>query len=86
MTIIALVAICISQDMGEIYPKDLSLLLVNGVFILPVSFALFTIGPSLISAPEVSLYTLIETVLGPVLVWTYCIDNYVSSFCEYDNC
>lgn len=55
--------------MGVITPKDLSLLLFNGVFILPVSFALFTIGPSLISAPEVSLYTLIETVLGPVLVW-----------------
>ncbi len=36
---------------------------------LPVSFALLTIGPSLISAPEVSLFSLIETVLAPFLVW-----------------
>jgi hypothetical protein len=33
------------------------------------SFSLLTIGPSYITAPEVSLYTLIETVVGPALVY-----------------
>jgi hypothetical protein len=49
--------------------QDLIFILLNGVGTLPVSFALLTIGPSLISAPEVSLYSLIETVLGPIWVW-----------------
>ena len=49
--------------------RELLLLLFNGVFVLPVAFVLLTIGPSLISAPEVSLYTLIETVIGPIWVW-----------------
>lgn len=44
-------------------------LFINGVLVLSISFSLWTIGPSLISAPEVSLYTLIETILGPVWVW-----------------
>lgn len=38
-------------------------------FNLALSFALLTIGPEFITAPEVSLYTLIETVIGPVLVY-----------------
>lgn len=62
-------AICISQEKGVITFPELALLMFNGMFILPVSFALLTIGPSLISAPEVSLFSLIETVLGPFLVW-----------------
>lgn len=44
-------------------------LLINGILVLGVSLSLLNIGPSMISAPEVSLYTLIETVLGPV--WVY---------------
>ena len=36
---------------------------------LATCFCLLTIGPAYISAPEVSLYTLIETVLGPVFVY-----------------
>lgn len=62
-------AISISQDKGVITFPDLALLMFNGMFMLPVSFALLTIGPSLISAPEVSLFSLIETVLAPFLVW-----------------
>lgn len=44
-------------------------LLINGILVLAISFSLLNFGPSMISAPEVSLYTLIETVLGPV--WVY---------------
>jgi hypothetical protein len=48
---------------------ELAILIVNGMALLPLSFVLLSIGPAYISAPEVSLYTLIETVLGPVWVW-----------------
>jgi drug/metabolite transporter (DMT)-like permease len=37
--------------------------------VLAVSFSLLSMAPKLISAPEVSLYLLIETVLGPI--WVY---------------
>jgi len=50
-------------------------LLVNGAVILPLSFTLLTLGPALISAPEVSLYMLLETVLGPVWVWLAGYDS-----------
>jgi drug/metabolite transporter (DMT)-like permease len=46
-----------------------AMLTINGAIVLPIAFVLLTIGPSLISAPEVSLFSLIETVLGPVWVW-----------------
>ena len=40
-----------------------------GAVIIPIAFGLITLGPRYISAPEVSLLTLIETVLGPTWVW-----------------
>ncbi len=41
----------------------------NGVLVLGLSNILLNIGPTLISAPEVSLIFLLETILGPV--WVY---------------
>jgi len=49
--------------------RDVAYLLLLGGLIIPVSFALITLGPRYISAPEVSLLMLIETVLGPTWVW-----------------
>ncbi len=40
-----------------------------GFLIVPISFALITIGPRYLPAPEVSLLLLFETVLGPFWVW-----------------
>lgn len=48
---------------------DMVFLLLLGGFVLPVSFTLITLGPRYLSAPEVSLILLIETVLGPIWVW-----------------
>lgn len=45
------------------------LLLVLGLVVLPVSFGLMTLGPRYITAPEVGLIMLLETVLGPLWVW-----------------
>ena len=44
-------------------------LLIMGLFVLPVSFGLITVGPRYIPAPEVGLLLLLETVLGPIWVW-----------------
>jgi len=41
---------------------------IQGCILLPLSFNFLTIAPTLISAPEVGIYCLIETILGPVLV------------------
>jgi drug/metabolite transporter (DMT)-like permease len=53
----------------SVTPRDMAYLLVLGGFIIPIAFALITLGPRYISASEVSLLMLIETVLGPTWVW-----------------
>ncbi|MCK5826276.1 MAG: hypothetical protein KAG93_04525, partial [Desulfuromusa sp.] len=49
--------------------EEASLLLLLGGIILPISFAMITLSPRYLQAPEVSLILLIETVLGPIWVW-----------------
>ena len=44
-------------------------LLLMGLVVVPISFALITIGPRYLPAPEVGLLMLLETVLGPFWVW-----------------
>jgi drug/metabolite transporter (DMT)-like permease len=41
----------------------------DGLFVVPVSAALFALAPKYITAPEVAMFFLIETVLAPVWVW-----------------
>ena len=53
----------------QVNPTDASYLLLLGGLLLPVSFAMITLGPRYLSAPEVSLILLIETILGPIWVW-----------------
>jgi drug/metabolite transporter (DMT)-like permease len=48
---------------------DIPVLAVLGLFVVPVAFGLITIGPRYITAPEVGLLMLLETVLGPLWVW-----------------
>ena len=45
------------------------LILILGCLVLPLSFALITIGPRYIPAAEVSLLMLLEIFLGPLWVW-----------------
>ncbi len=44
-------------------------LLINGVIIMPLSTVLLALGPRYISAPEVGMFLLLETVLAPIWVW-----------------
>ena len=48
---------------------ELIMLILNGMVVLPIGYTMMTIGPAFISAPEVSLYCLIETIFGPIWVW-----------------
>jgi len=42
---------------------------VLGLVLLPVAIGLITHGPAYLTAPEIGLMTLLETVLGPLWVW-----------------
>lgn len=43
--------------------------LLNACVVVPISFALITLAPKYLPAPEVGLYLLLETLIGPVIVW-----------------
>lgn len=43
--------------------------LLNGLIVTPLAFYLLAIGPQRLSAPEVGMFYLIETILAPVWVW-----------------
>lgn len=68
-----LLAIPLSLLLGanpfSIGPQDLFLLTIQGTLVLPVSFALITIGTRHLPAAEVSLILLLEALLGPLWVW-----------------
>lgn len=49
--------------------SDYVYLAIDGGIIVPIALGLITYGPKLISAPEVSLIMLLETVVGPLWVW-----------------
>lgn len=53
----------------NVVPADAGILLLLGGLVLPVSFAMITLGPRYLQAPEVSLILLTETILGPLWVW-----------------
>lgn len=48
---------------------DIGYLILSGSVIMPVSFGLIMIGPRYLPAPEVGLFMLLETVVGPFWVW-----------------
>ena len=41
----------------------------NGLIVMPVAFWCLATGPKYISAPEVAMFFLLETVLAPIWVW-----------------
>lgn len=44
-------------------------IILNGFFVIPLSFWCLATGPKYISAPEVAMFYLLETILAPVWVW-----------------
>lgn len=65
----AMIGACFIRDEIVLSLNVGLVLFVNSAIILPVSFTLLTLSPAYISASEVSLYCLIETVVGPLFVW-----------------
>ncbi|MBO0334248.1 DMT family transporter [Sneathiella sp. CAU 1612] len=64
----ALIALPFSAPLA-ITGLDFMYLCILGLIVLPCAFGLITIGPRYISAPEVSLLMLMESILGPFWVW-----------------
>jgi drug/metabolite transporter (DMT)-like permease len=64
----ASVAVCFASSLA-IGRVDLIILLGAGLVMLPTALALLMQGPRYISAPEVALVLLLETLLGPLWVW-----------------
>jgi drug/metabolite transporter (DMT)-like permease len=64
----ALVGLLAGADAG-IGGRDLLLLALLGIVILPVSLTLITRATHHVAAPEVNLVALLETLLGPLWVW-----------------
>jgi len=46
-------------------------LLAMGFIVYPVSFGLLQLAPRYLPAPEIALFLLLETVIGPFLVWWF---------------
>jgi drug/metabolite transporter (DMT)-like permease len=66
--VFALVALPFAETAAPA-PEQLLWLLLMGFAVIAPATALLTIGPRYLPAPEVSLMTLGETVLGPLWVW-----------------
>ena len=68
LSVVVIVLLLGAQPLA-ITSEEAGLLLLLGGVILPISFAMITLSPRYLQAPEVSLILLIETVLGPIWVW-----------------
>ena len=58
-----------AAGLSAVFGGNLAAISVSGLFILPVSFMALTAATRFTRAANVSLFMLLETVLGPVWVW-----------------
>lgn len=66
---VGFISLCFGARPASVRPDLTCLYLVlQGVFLLPIAFALLTMGCEMIPAPEVSMIMLLETIFGPVWV------------------
>ena len=65
----AIFGLYMGADLAAASTRDFLFLALNGGVIIPIALGLIAYGPKLISAPEVSLIMLLESVLGPFWVW-----------------
>ncbi len=66
---VAPIALAIGAQPLAVSMPDARLLILLGGIVLPLAFAMITLGPRYLQAPEVSLILLLETILGPIWVW-----------------
>ena len=65
---VALIALFFA-DKFNLTGKDLIIIPTMGIFCVAIPFVLITLAPRYITAPEVNLFFLLETILGPLWVW-----------------
>lgn len=65
----ALATLAIGAEPASLGGRDIWVIALLGFVVVPVAFGLITIGPRYITAPEVGLLMLLETILGPLWVW-----------------
>ena len=65
---VALIAL-LFVDKFSLEGNDLVIIPVMGIFCVAIPFVLITLAPRYITAPEVNLFFLLETILGPLWVW-----------------
>ena len=69
--IIGFIASLITGIGLEVSPHDLGIILFMGAFTIGIGIAFVTWGASYVTAAEVSLLVLIESVLGPIWPWLF---------------
>ncbi|RFB94806.1 EamA family transporter [Rhizobium leguminosarum bv. trifolii] len=76
MGFVPLLAAILPATLGlaQALPSGLSIahpgwILLNGAIVMPVAFWCLATGPRYLSAPEVGMFYLLETVLAPIWVW-----------------
>lgn len=62
-------------DFEPVSAEQVLLIFVSGAIILPGAAGLLMLGPRYLPAPEVSMITLLEVILGPLLVWAVIGEN-----------
>jgi drug/metabolite transporter (DMT)-like permease len=68
-SLVAAVAIVASHDGFNLLPLDLTYSISLGIFQIGLGFLLFTLGARHLPAVELSLLSLTEIIVGPILVW-----------------
>ena len=62
-------------DFEPITTTQALLIFLSSAIILPGAAGLLMLGPRYLPAPEVSMFTLLEVILGPLLVWAVIGEN-----------
>ena len=62
-------------DFEPVTTTQALLIFLSGAIILPGAAGLLMLGPRYLPAPEVSMITLLEVILGPLLVWAVIGEN-----------
>jgi drug/metabolite transporter (DMT)-like permease len=62
-------------DFEPLTQTQMLLILLSGAVILPAAVGLLILGPRYLPAPEVTMITLLEVILGPLLVWAVIGEN-----------
>ena len=62
-------------DFEPVSSQQAILIILSGAVILPGAAGLLMLGPRYLPAPEVTMITLLEVILGPLLVWAVIGEN-----------